>query len=71
MLLAACNDGSLCTNGRMQAWILALRVLVRCAVSESRLAAGVFEAAPSPAAAAVASIPSLLVLHRSEQISSM
>ena len=52
---------------RMQAWILALRVLVRCAVSESRLATGVFEVGPSPAAAALANIPSLLVLHRSEQ----
>lgn len=28
---------------RMQAWILAIRVLVRCAVAESRLAAGVFQ----------------------------
>jgi hypothetical protein len=27
----------------MQAWILLLRVVVRCAVAESRLAAGVFE----------------------------
>ena len=28
---------------RMQAWILSLRVVVRCAVAESRLAAGVFD----------------------------
>ncbi len=33
----------LAASCRMQAWILLLRVVVRCAVAESRLAAGVFE----------------------------
>jgi hypothetical protein len=40
----------------MQAWILLLRVVVRCAVAESRLAAGVFE---------VGRPPHLLALHHS------